>query len=120
MSGSVLWRVKALSWKTEDAEDVAAKLEFLYQEINQKTLDFEKDGKIASLENLRGAPVYVHNGSNDLVARRELVDLSEKFYNNLGANLKSVLEVGMAHEMPEDEPREVLKFLLGNLPKSRD
>ena len=58
----------------------------MYDELNQETLQYEKDGKIDSLSNIKDSPVYVHLGDHDLICRREMMDLHKNFYGNLGAN----------------------------------
>jgi hypothetical protein len=100
MSGSVLWRMKALSWKDEDYEDNHNKIDMLYDEFMGKTLEFEKNGKIDSLKNIKDSPVYAHLGANDLICRREMMDLHKNFYGGLDANFFGELQPGMGHEHP--------------------
>ena len=73
------------------------RLECLFSPVNLNVTDsisdarnYEKHGLIDPLSNIRASKVFIYHGTLDNVVKPEAAKKSEKFYQEFGADLKTV------------------------------
>ena len=85
MMGTAYWTGEVFTNLEEyDAKSTAEQV----QESIQNAQEYESEGKVASLDNLDGAPVYILSGLNDEGVPHKYQEAQRDFYQNFGANIQ--------------------------------
>lgn len=77
--------------------------------------DFEQEGKIDKLSNLKNAPVFIGSGIKDIIVRPIQQEMQQEFYKKYGANVKINKHSDGDHGYVFKDPADSLnstKFLL--------
>ena len=94
-------------------EEIAAKIDTAIETAQAKLKEHEEAGLIDPLNNMDGAPVFIHTGGKDgsMPPANQLAQ--QGLMESYGANVEYLYDANAAHNMDKSVPGEIFQHLYG-------